>query len=995
MGKHTASPCSACHTTAHPLLDLRVAKQACADCHQNPHGDQFAAEMAKGGCGHCHEPAGWNLPKIDHSTWPLTGAHASTACNSCHHPTAEDRKAGHGASYRGVPRQCSGCHDDAHLGQFRLTQPALECDKCHATGSFKIPSFDHAKMTGWALTGAHAKTECAKCHATADLGGGHTTVRWRGPSRECTFCHANPHEQRAPRTAAAGPGGGAALAQAGAAAPAAHKSFTAAVSCSACHSTTAWKSKDAAGGNVKFDHSTTGFPLTGQHMNASCVSCHNSTVQLKRACVSCHEDFHRGRLAQTCDNCHVPAGWKVTRPLQIHRMTQFPLTGMHVLADCTQCHLRASEQKFTDAPVECYGCHQQDYQRPGIFPHTGSADHGAAPARLHAVPPGDRLGARERPRRARDDDEPAADAGGGAAGARSPVPDQLRLAPPRRVQRLPYVAVGAALDPLRRVPHARSRAPHAAAQAAHGDGRRVLHVVPPRRGAAMRRLRVAWLAGALSLVASTAHAQARRPRPPKPPPAAKPPAPAPQTLGAKGVEVTVVDVAGSRAYLQPGAQGSVRRNATVTLKGKDYRVTQASASYAVIEIGDDPVHEKDKGRASVVAEEEEKAPELPPPKPLSTWEHAWTAQPAPAAAQEPRYVPIGAAERDRRYDVTLSLAGGGIVPLGSQPGSALAFGELRARVHAEPFAAPAAIDFDGSLQQWASSDLSSRVGGTTRSVVVVRELLASYGSGGWFAGLGRMKYAASTLGTLDGARMEAPLGAGFSVGAFGGFLPNPLGGEASLTAQRFGVEARYHRPDLDLRPEAALVANGSTFGGALDERRVSGMFGVYPGASRFGGHFEVSAFDANNPWGASPVEVTAAGLDQSIRIGAFELGSRFDLAAAGALAVARLVPSHLVVLPHRARRGRRLHPRRALRRQEHDARPRLAHRRPHAGQRPGHGGRHRDGGRAEDGGRAAHAGRLRDGPRRPHREGPPHRGLRATTPPATTSTCSAAPSGPA
>jgi hypothetical protein len=47
---------------------------------------------------------------------------------------------------------------------------------------------------------------------------------------------------------------------------------------------------------------------------------------------------------------------------------------MHTLADCTQCHLRASEQKFTDAPIQCYGCHEQDYRQPGIFPvHVGNA----------------------------------------------------------------------------------------------------------------------------------------------------------------------------------------------------------------------------------------------------------------------------------------------------------------------------------------------------------------------------------------------------------------------------------------------------------------------------------------------------------------------------------------------------------------------------------------------------------------------------------------------
>jgi hypothetical protein len=197
VGMHTASPCLSCHKAQRPRLDLRVAKRACADCHANPHGDQFAKEMAQGGCGHCHEPNGWSLPKIDHSIWPLTGVHATAQCDSCHHPTPEDRKAGNGASYRGVPRNCGGCHDDAHLGQFRLTSPVLECDKCHTTAAFKIPGFDHTAITGWALTGAHAPLECAKCHPMTNLIGRRATNRWRLPSHECKFCHANPHEPRA------------------------------------------------------------------------------------------------------------------------------------------------------------------------------------------------------------------------------------------------------------------------------------------------------------------------------------------------------------------------------------------------------------------------------------------------------------------------------------------------------------------------------------------------------------------------------------------------------------------------------------------------------------------------------------------------------------------------------------------------------------------------------------------------------------------------------
>jgi hypothetical protein len=44
-----------------------------------------------------------------------------------------------------------------------------------------------------------------------------------------------------------------------------------------------------------------------------------------------------------------------------------------------------------------------------------------------------------------------------------------------------------------------------------------------------------------------------------------------------------------------------------------------------------------------------------------------------------------------------------------------------------------------------------------------------------------------------------------------------------------------------------------------------------------GGHFEVSSFPANNPWNAGAVELTAAGVDTSVRAGPFSFGGRFDL----------------------------------------------------------------------------------------------------------------------
>jgi hypothetical protein len=194
-GKHVAVACTGCHPGSRPRLDLRVpGKQACADCHQNPHGDQFAAELARGGCASCHATTDWHQPKIDHSTWPLTGAHARTACTGCHGATKANAEP---AAYRGIPRDCEGCHDDIHAGQFR-TAPARGCADCHDTTKYELPGFDHAARAGYALDGKHAAAKCAACHPKVELRNGASAVRYRLGYRECRDCHANPHREGAP-----------------------------------------------------------------------------------------------------------------------------------------------------------------------------------------------------------------------------------------------------------------------------------------------------------------------------------------------------------------------------------------------------------------------------------------------------------------------------------------------------------------------------------------------------------------------------------------------------------------------------------------------------------------------------------------------------------------------------------------------------------------------------------------------------------------------------
>lgn len=192
-GRHAATPCGRCHKGERPRLRFEVSAKKCADCHDNPHGDQFAAEMRKGGCASCHNTGGWSQPNIDHSTWPLTGAHARAACGRCHNPSEADRKRGKGASYRGVPRECEGCHADRHAGQFRQSDPVVKCSFCHDTEAFAIKSFDHASKGRYELVGAHTKLACKRCHPTVTLKNKQQAVRYRLGYRACKDCHANPH----------------------------------------------------------------------------------------------------------------------------------------------------------------------------------------------------------------------------------------------------------------------------------------------------------------------------------------------------------------------------------------------------------------------------------------------------------------------------------------------------------------------------------------------------------------------------------------------------------------------------------------------------------------------------------------------------------------------------------------------------------------------------------------------------------------------------------
>ena len=119
-GAHRAAPCFACHkelgtqTAAAKVraLPMTIAEQTCRDCHENPHGKQFASRKDGGACESCHGVDGFKpASRFDHArvkTFTLEGAHARVACVKCHPTvTTEGKKM---TLFRPVSSECVSCH---------------------------------------------------------------------------------------------------------------------------------------------------------------------------------------------------------------------------------------------------------------------------------------------------------------------------------------------------------------------------------------------------------------------------------------------------------------------------------------------------------------------------------------------------------------------------------------------------------------------------------------------------------------------------------------------------------------------------------------------------------------------------------------------------------------------------------------------------------------------------------------------------------------------
>ncbi len=402
-GKHAALACQDCHSGAanNQYVGTPIT---CIGCHRadftNTSNPGHAGAGFSTNCVQCHSASAmsWNAP-FDHNSltpFPLTGAHQSVPCASCHQS----------GSFKSTPTDCYPCHKSDFTSTTNPNHAAggfpTDCTTCHTTTVWHPSTVTHDN-TKFPLTGAHRavacndchknnqfvtlSTNCADCHQ-ADFAsttnpnhqaGGfpqnclmcHTTTSWLNATfdhsttkfpltgfhqtLQCQTCHVNNNFQlvytncyqchSADYAGTTNPN---------------HQASGFSTNCVQCHSTTSWD-------GATFDHSTTKFPLTGAHTSVQCQTCHvNNNYKLAfSSCYQCHStDFAgatnpnhvAGNFSQTCQTCHSTTAWQ---PATFdHSTTKFPLTGAHTSTPCQSCHTNGNYQLVYSS---CYQCHSSDY----------------------------------------------------------------------------------------------------------------------------------------------------------------------------------------------------------------------------------------------------------------------------------------------------------------------------------------------------------------------------------------------------------------------------------------------------------------------------------------------------------------------------------------------------------------------------------------------------------------------------------------------------------
>jgi len=238
-------------------------------------------------------------------------------------------------------------HQAAFAGTNGSAWDPLNCTNCHSTAAaFTTTSWTHASE-GWALPGNHQMapagviSNCNQCHTSS-----------AGYTINSTACYSPCHTTDWLNTQTLGgnvPN---------------HVSNGYPQTCDTCHDTVNWA-------NGTFNHTSTGWALTGVHATTACNLCHTATngytmTITQTACDYCHDaeyqststlggsvpDHTKAGYPKTCDSCHTTTTWLGAT----FNHTYFPIP--HHSSVCGDCHQSTDYSQFT-----CINCHTATVHR--------------------------------------------------------------------------------------------------------------------------------------------------------------------------------------------------------------------------------------------------------------------------------------------------------------------------------------------------------------------------------------------------------------------------------------------------------------------------------------------------------------------------------------------------------------------------------------------------------------------------------------------------------
>ncbi len=199
-GAHKAVPCQQCHGSG----NYRSTPTDCYSCHQAQFVSTTSPNHVSGGfvttCQLCHSTTAWQPATFDHNStkFPLTGAHVTTPCQSCH------TNNNYQLSYSG----CYSCHTADYAGTTNPVHSSAgfptTCETCHTTNSWSGATFNHTwfptshgNANGVCSTchtnaSNYAVFQCTDCHTQSQTGQQHSGVQgYVWSSQNCYSCHPN------------------------------------------------------------------------------------------------------------------------------------------------------------------------------------------------------------------------------------------------------------------------------------------------------------------------------------------------------------------------------------------------------------------------------------------------------------------------------------------------------------------------------------------------------------------------------------------------------------------------------------------------------------------------------------------------------------------------------------------------------------------------------------------------------------------------------------